>query len=212
MVYESFETAFDRMNKSKTPEKIISIILAIIFAFVMAATAYIATDITPATFDDYVPLNEKLVSVQEEPTSLLKGDGVITISNGVINYTVENNECKMTGTYDQDYKLIQKSQKDKSMNNLVANLAAFTIFIIIAVLSYVTLYFAIFVVLIIANIIINWYKKQKSKRASKKEDEEIEQIENEEPSEQEESEDDDSKDLNSENLSDEEIEEEKTNE
>ena len=87
------------------------------FAFVLCSLSIfvmiITTDITPATYDDYTQLNEKLLALQENPSSLLKQEGILEVSEDGIYYTVENSQCKMTGEYDLDYKLINTFQEDK---------------------------------------------------------------------------------------------------
>ncbi len=167
MVVDAFNNSFDRVTEERTPEKIVCIILAIIFAFIVAASAYEGVDKTQATFDDYVPLNSRLVAVQDDATKMLEGDGTITIKNGITEYTVENDQCSMTGKYDSDYKLIAKTQKDKSMNFLVANVAALLMFIVFGVLSFFALMLAVFVVLFVANIIISLVKKYKKLKEQK---------------------------------------------
>jgi len=167
MVVDAFNKTLDRVTEERSPEKIVCIILAVIFAFICAVTAYEATDKTPATFDDYVPLNSRLVAVQDDATKMLEGDGTITIKNGITEYTVENDQCSMTGKYDSDYKLIAKNQKDKSMNFLVANVAVLFMFIIFSVITFFLLMIAVYIILFIAIIIISLVKKCKKAKEQK---------------------------------------------
>lgn len=160
MFWEAIESACDRMEKSKTLLSI-SLIISLIVGLVFSVFYYHSVDKIPATFDDFAQLNEKLVAVENDHSLILEEDAVITIKNGTIEYTVENQQCEMTGKYDSEYRLIEKQQKDKYTHFLTANLICIPIMIFFAFVCYVILGFLIWSVLSIVNIITALVKKYK---------------------------------------------------
>ena len=150
MVKESANRTFERIVTDYTLEKKICFILAICISIVLAVALFCSADFKPATFDEYVPLNDKLVAVQENPMSMLSGNGTITIKNGVINYTVSNDQCEMTGTYDSEFNLVGKAQKDKAVTVIFA---LFVCVLCVAVLSFI-FYFAVLIVVYLAMFVI----------------------------------------------------------
>jgi hypothetical protein len=99
MIWNAFEFASDRVSKKGTIEQILCFITAATISFIMAINFFYTIDRVPATIDDFIPLNEKLLSVENNPDVILIGDGTIIIEGDKISYTIENDECKMIGNY-----------------------------------------------------------------------------------------------------------------
>ena len=141
---KAFSFAANRVSRDNTPEKLVCLILSMVISLVFVVSLAINTDMTPATFDDYFPLNERLLAVEGNPSDLLEGDGEIIINGKVITYTVENSECKMTGTYDGDYRLIKKVQEDKAFGVGKLIICCLALFVFIAFILYFVSFFFIF--------------------------------------------------------------------
>ena len=141
---KSFSFAADRVSRENTPEKLVCLILSMVIALVFVVSLAINADMSPATFDDYFPLNERLLAVEGNPSNLLEGDGEIVINGKIITYTVENKECKMTATYDSDYKLIKKAQEDKAFGIGKLIICCLALFALTAFFLYFVSFFFIF--------------------------------------------------------------------
>ena len=168
MISKAFEFARDRVSEEKTIEKIFILILAIIISLILTVSFYNATDKVPATFDDYVPLNQRILAVETNPSSLLDGNGTIDIKDGVITYTVENEECKMTGTYDREYKLTKKTQSDKAFSTVSLVIICCLFLGGFSFIFYAAGYSAIFIVCLIIAIgkeLVEKIKKYKQEKA-----------------------------------------------
>ena len=120
-------------------EKIICLILSIIGGLVILINVLVQVDFTPATFDDYAPLNEILLQVEETPEIMLQREGTIIISEDKIVYTVENEQCRLTGKYSKDYKLQSKEQEDKALTIFKSIIAFTLLFALIVVFEYIVL-------------------------------------------------------------------------
>ena len=147
-----YSNIFPNSNISMNIIKIIAFILAVLLSLVGGIEVYLMTDRVPATFDDYLPLKNQLLEVQENPNVLLSSNCTITINNGYITYTIENDECKMTGKYDEQYNLIETRQKDKS----ISIFSAICTTLIFSVLLFIMLYvLAITIILLFELIFIS---------------------------------------------------------
>lgn len=137
----------ERMNFSKynSAEKIICCILCFIIAIVSLIWTFNNIDRVPATPGDFEELYEQLLAVQENPDELIKNEGTIIIYNDNIIYDIENNECKMTGKYTRDFKLIEYSQKDKACSLFVSILLTIVFAVIAFMASFMGLYIIIFI-------------------------------------------------------------------
>ncbi len=173
MFSESFLEVTGRVSKKNAVEQTICLILSFLCALGLLSYMVAHSDMTPATFDDYVPLNEQLLLVQDDPMIMLKSDGTIEITNDTISYTIENKECSMTGVYNKDFKLISKSQKDKCFSIftmiMICMLFGCMGFIIIFFLLMFVVYFVWFIVLLITACI----KKRKENNIIESKTEEV---------------------------------------
>ena len=79
---------------------------------------FMNVDLVPATDDDYSLLENQLLQIQEKPENILRMEGNLTIKNGSITYTVENDQCKIIGVYNESYKLVETRREDKAMSKL----------------------------------------------------------------------------------------------
>ena len=164
MLYESFESVLDRCKKNNAIEKIICFILCFIFAVVVLANLIPTMDVTPATFDDYAPLNEVLVEVQSSPDVILTQNGNITVSDDTITYTIANDQCELTGIYTKDYQLISRMQRDKSFSVFLAFLVGFMIFAVALMFPYLIIMLITYIIWFMVLLIISCIKKIKSKK------------------------------------------------
>ena len=166
MISKSFDKALDRAFDTHVIEKLVILILAVMFGLYAAISITAQTDTTPATFDDYYSLNEKLVALQEDHSLALKEEGTLVVTDENIRYTVENDQCKMTGIYTHDYKLVGKEQTDKRIHPatlilIAALIAALIGFIVYTCVSYILVIPIYFIIFIIVDLVK--HKKEKAK-------------------------------------------------
>ena len=147
---------FERMTLGKrmSPEKITIVVVSIILAIWCVVFAWIDFDRVPAVPEDYKSLYERLEYVQGKPEEFVTQKGTVTINEDTISYTIENEECEMTGVYNRDYELISSSQKDKAISTGYAIMVSVVLFFFVYVGCNVVLYITIFIVELIVVFII----------------------------------------------------------
>lgn len=96
-------------------EEIAGFVIAGLLGIVLGIMFYTTTDIVPATPMDYEQLEEQVNSIQQNPDLLLKTDGDINIKDEIITVKFENDECRITVKYDQNFEVLSTSKEDKSM-------------------------------------------------------------------------------------------------
>ncbi len=151
---DAFDETHDRLRKRWTPEKIIGILWVVVLALYLGIGLFVTADKTPATFDDYNELNERLLAVSESPENLLFGDGDISIRGDTIKYTVKNDQCEMTGKYDSEFNLVEKTQKDKSTGPVEAFFISLISFVVAVVCGWIVYWCLMAVVTFIVEIFI----------------------------------------------------------
>ena len=112
-MYYNFFERMNWKNRAFSWEKIACLILAVVVGIGAGIWVCQRADMTPATPEDYAELYAKLELVQNNHEIMFQSDGNIEISDGVITYEVKNNECIMTGKYNQEFELIETSQTDR---------------------------------------------------------------------------------------------------
>ena len=113
-----------------------------------------------AKFEDYAELNDILEAVQENPNLIFKQKGTLEVDDNKLAYTVENDECKMTGIYDLDFNLIERKSKDK-MNPLIETIV---LLILIGLLIIGVVYFVLLFVFYLIWFIVMCFVKLAKKR------------------------------------------------
>ncbi len=159
MLRDNFEEVLDRSKEKKTIERIICIILSLILALSFVGYMGITADVTPATFDDYVPLNYVIEEVENNPDLMLQRDGTITIQKDRIIYTIENEQCKLTGVYDKDFNLISRSGTDKSFSVFSLVLAMIIMGTLIWTCALLLLITTVYLIWFIVLVVLSIYKK-----------------------------------------------------
>ena len=173
-------TIGDRIGKNDSIEKYVGTICAILLSIGILIWLIPKIDITPATFDDFSPLNEIIVSIPENHNLIFNQDGVMTVSGDTITYTVSNEQCEMTGTYNKNFELIEKTQKDKasSLGKLIVLSALILVFFSFALFYIImfVIYFVWFWVLVFMECINRMKRKKRavSERLSEDEFEDME--------------------------------------
>ena len=90
--------------------------LVLLVGMVTALVIFFWGDRTPATSEDYTPLKEHAIAVENDPASLLYDDINIKICDGIINITFSNEECAITAQYDSNWNLIAIHERDYATN------------------------------------------------------------------------------------------------
>ena len=80
----------------------------------MNIALFAESDITPATPDDYKPLEYQAMAVAQNPKLLREIDCDINIKSGIITVKFENDECKVFSKYDKNFALLLTFKEDKS--------------------------------------------------------------------------------------------------
>ncbi len=174
MFKKSAETVLDRstshlgLHPHYYIEQIIAMVLATIITLGSMVGIFFIVDMKPATFNEYKPLYERLEALEANPDSLLDEKAKIVVTDEGFEYTVENKECKMTGYFSTDFKLLGNKQEDNAAPIIAVILAA--IFVGFAVwwgfmfVAYIVMYTIWFIVLVVIEI-RKWYKARKAKKA-----------------------------------------------
>lgn len=136
-------------------EKIVIGIVALILGILLAIWCYTGVDLTPATEEDYAPLYQQINAIQSHPEEILKVPGKIVIGTERITYSIENEECEMTGIFDRNTKLIEVTQKDKASEKLNAILFCVAFMAIATWFAYWGLHVIVFAIGI---LVITLYK------------------------------------------------------
>lgn len=164
MFMDCIHKAFDRATKGTTIENVIIWILCCVFSLIFAVSLVHRMDLSPAVFDDYQPLNSKLLEVQDNPSIVLSEPGTLIVEPGLVEYTVENEQCKMTGIYTHDFELLDKKQQDKRTHPFWALLGGIFAFLIALIVSYILCFVVMLIVDFIVFLIIEIVNKHKSKK------------------------------------------------
>lgn len=139
-----------------SPEKILCLIIAIVFSIASVGLIWPKLDMEPATPEDFKQLYEYLNSIQGKPENFLNRKGDITIEDDRIVYKIENEQCKMTGVFDKDYKLIYTSEEDKYIELFKAIISTIFVAVFVFLICMVTTYVVIAIIefLIICSLML----------------------------------------------------------
>lgn len=99
------------VNKMGKEEKI-GFAIGGIIGIIVAISAFVSIDKVPATTFDYEPMEKQVIAIQQNPELLFKTDCNIYIKNKVITVNFENDECKLTSKYDQNFEVLSISKDD----------------------------------------------------------------------------------------------------
>ncbi len=132
-------------SKHFSIEKIIVVVLSVIFAIFSFIFFFNITDRIPATKADFDDLHEKLLQVENNPEEFMKHKGKITIYDNKIIYEIENDQCQAEATYSRDYELKEYIKRDKATSTLIAIIICF----IISVLTIAVAGTAIFILILV---------------------------------------------------------------
>ncbi len=170
MFKKSAETVLDRstshlgLHPHYYIEQIIAMVLATIITLGSMVGIFFIVDMKPATYDDYKPLYERLEALEANPDSLLDEKAKIVVTDEGFEYTVENKECKMTGYFSTDFKLLGNQSEDKAVSVILVIIAAlfvgFSVWWGFMIAVYIVMYTIWFIVL----ICIEFNKKLKEKK------------------------------------------------
>lgn len=109
-------------------EKIAYAIGAII-GILGAILLFVYIDKVPATETDYAPFENQAIAAQKNPELLFETDCNITVNNGIVTVYFENEECKVTAQYNQDFELLSISKENG--DNYIFGLWAFLLALIV---------------------------------------------------------------------------------
>lgn len=91
-----------------------------LLGIVLGIIIFISFDKVPATPLDYESLEKQVMAIQQNPDLLLKTDCNINVNGEVIKINFENDNCKITAKYNQNFEVISTSKEDKSVFWLIA--------------------------------------------------------------------------------------------
>lgn len=144
------------LGKGLSWEKISCIVGTIILVIGFLIYIFMKVDLVPATDDDYSLLENQLLQIQEKPENILRMEGNLTINNGSITYTVENDQCKIIGVYNESYKLVETRREDKAMSKLEFIVGSLGV----VVLGSIVVYYLFFIfVVIVEALVLSTFKK-----------------------------------------------------
>ncbi len=184
MFKKSAETVLDRstshlgLHPHYYIEQIIAMVLATIITLGSMVGIFFIVDMKPATYDDYKPLYERLEALEANPDSLLDEKAKIVVTDEGFEYTVENKECKMTGYFSTDFKLLDNKEEDKAVSVILVIIAAlfvgFGVWFGFMIAAYIVMYTIWFIVLICIELHKKRKEKKKGNKSSTTEDDEDE--------------------------------------
>ena len=100
------------------------ILITVIVSIVFAISVFCITDKTPATDEDYLPLEKQIFMVEQNPQLLLKNEGKYTVEDGKFVAIFSNRQCKITAQYAIDesghFKLMSSEKEDLSVSTIKA--------------------------------------------------------------------------------------------
>ena len=122
----------------------------------------ISTDTVPATPMDYEQLEKQVNAIQQDSDILLKTDCDINIKDEIITVKLENDECKLTAKYDENFKVLSISKEDKCMFWVWALVIVLIILALTCVYGYIFITLVIYLLEILVAYILLLFKKVKS--------------------------------------------------
>ncbi len=155
-------------SKRFSIEKIIVVVLSIIFAIFSFVFFFNIADRTPATRDDFDDLHEKLLQVENNPEEFMKHKGKITIYDNKIIYEIENDQCQVKATYSLDYELTKYIKKDKATPTLIVVIICFVISVLTIAVAGTAIFILIFIFESLAIGIILLVRKIKTSKGDGK--------------------------------------------
>lgn len=99
------------VNKMRKEEKI-GLAIGGIIGIIVAVSVFVVIDKVPATTDNYEPMEKQVSLIQQNHDLLFKTDCNIYINGEVITVNFENDECKLTAQYNQNFEVLSISKED----------------------------------------------------------------------------------------------------
>lgn len=100
------------VSKMEKDEKI-GFAIGGIIGIIVGISVFVVIDKVPATTADYEPMEKQVSLIQQNPDLLFKTDCNIYIKDEVIIVNFENDECKLTARYNQNFEVLSISKEDK---------------------------------------------------------------------------------------------------
>lgn len=111
---------------------------------------------------DYEQLEKQVNAIQQDSDILLKTDCDINIKDEIITVKLENDECKLTAKYDENFKVLSISKEDKCMFWVWALVIVLIILALTCVYGYIFITLVIYLLEILVAYILLLFKKVKS--------------------------------------------------
>lgn len=143
-------------------EKIVAGVLAFLIAICLSIDVYGSYNFTPATKEDYKPLQEKVSAVQENSLDFFSTPAKIVVGINEISYTVENDKCEMTGFFNHDLQLVRVTQKDKAVAKGMAIFVSLFICLSLTLILYWAILAIIFAIGLLVITIHKIFQKRKT--------------------------------------------------
>ena len=131
------------------------IVIGIVVGISYGIWGFTTLDRVPVTAEDYAPLEQQIVAIQETPALLFTTDCNVNIKDSVTTITLENSKCKLTVKLDPFLNVLDTNYQDKPYTFWGA--IRFSLFVVVAVFMFSG--FAIWLFLWILYFFV-WLSKQ----------------------------------------------------
>ena len=140
---------FTRWVSQMEKEEKIGFAIGGIIGIIVTISIFGFIDKVPATTSDYEQMEKQVIAIQQDPELLFKTDCNIYINNEVITVNFENDECKLTAQYDQNFEVLSISKDD----NCIFGPFALGISLFMGFMTYCIVAFVITVVIFLLEIL-----------------------------------------------------------
>lgn len=83
-----------------------------LLGIILGIIVFVSIDKVPATPMDYQPLEQKAISVQQNPELLFETNCEINNNDEVITITFKNDKCKVCARYNKNFEMLSYTKED----------------------------------------------------------------------------------------------------
>lgn len=130
-----FRRLVTRFSKLTIEDKI-AYIAALMVAVATLFSFFSTTDMIAATTLDYRELHQKIDEINQNPEAIFNHECKVTVSSRNIIVYLENEECKVTATFNKNIDLISIDQEDKAYSWIYALFSVLILTVIFAAIAF----------------------------------------------------------------------------
>ncbi len=155
--YSSDEYSFRQMFTKGKVKSIIACIIVGLFIYLIAQQA----SFTAPQYEDYLPFHNQLEAASNNPEFLFQEGATFTVKDGLIEYTVGNKKCQVTGYYDQNFSLVKTVERSLEVSLPVFIIAMIITSVLVFMFLKVILELCSLLIIILISTIVDKYLRKK---------------------------------------------------